>query len=259
MIFDLSAYQNDAQIDIEIVFIGAYGYQYYQGGDVAMLDNIRVWYVPSGDVEGHAYDGMSNPLPGVEIGFLAENPPYAPVLTDANGYYRFSNVPTEPQDTWGMYGFLDGVNYYEQDVTFITGQTVTVDWNMAEPQMVITPAVLEETMNPNEWRAVPISITNGPTGGPLHWTAEIIFGDPPMKAEGTYIVQDVNDPNTPNYAMMRGGDPEGSKIAFELPEGSRTLLCGEGAVFGNPLQNGTNAYTISSPYTCQQQFLDASA
>ena len=65
------------------------------------------------------------------------------------------------------------------------------DWNMTSPLMVITPAVLEETMNPNEWRSVPITITNGPTGGPLHWTAEIVFGDPPTVAASAPIPSEI--------------------------------------------------------------------
>jgi len=60
---------------------------------------------------------------------------------------------------------MGSFNYVEQGAIFVTGVTVQLDWNMASPLMVITPAVLEETMNPNEWRSVPITITNGPTGG----------------------------------------------------------------------------------------------
>jgi hypothetical protein len=125
---------------------------------------------------------MGVATPGVEVGFLGDNPPFPAVMTNGSGYYRFSNVATEPVSLWPMYAFLDGVNYVEEDVQLVTGGTVQHDWNMTSPLMVITPAVLEETMNPNEWRSVPITITNGPTGGPLHWTAEIIFGEPPTMA-----------------------------------------------------------------------------
>lgn len=129
-------------------------------------------------VEGHAYDGTyNNPLPGVEIGFLENPQPYDPVLTDSNGYFSFDSIPAEPEDTYDMYAFLEGQNYVVQEVTVVEGQAVTVNWNMASPLMVITPGVFEETMNPNEYRIITITITNGPTGGPLSWTLKIIVDD----------------------------------------------------------------------------------
>jgi len=196
LIYDLSAYQTTGEnYELIIDFVGKYEIDYYNGGDVAMIDNVHLWFVPAGNAEGTAYNGViTNPLAGVEVGFTGDDPPFPPLMTDAAGYYKFSNVATEPEDTYGMYAFLDGMNYIEQMVTYITGVTIEVDWNMASPLMVITPAVLEETMNPNEWRSVPITITNGPTGGPLHWTAEIIFGDPPavMAAKPTPVeIQEV--------------------------------------------------------------------
>jgi len=105
-IYDLSGYQLDPQIDIEIVFVGAYGAGYgSSNGDAAFIDNVHVWYVPSGDVEGYAYNN-GVPVPGVEVGFIGDNAPYPPVMTDGSGYYRFSNVPTEPISLWPMYACM---------------------------------------------------------------------------------------------------------------------------------------------------------
>ena len=72
--------------------------------------------------------------------------------------------------------------------------------------MVITPAVLEETMNPNEWRSVPITITNGPTGGPLHWSAEIIFGEPPTNVALAVL----QDPSESKGVNSQSGNAEAS-------------------------------------------------
>ena len=254
MIYDLSMYQNDASFDLELVFIGAYA------ADKIHIDDLQIWYVPSGDVEGIAYDGdMSTPVGDVEVGFLADPPPAMPVMTDATtGYYKFSNIPTEPIDLWGMYAFLDGVNYVTADVLFITGVTVEHNWNIASPVMIVTPAVLEETMNPNEWRAVPISIFATAQGGPLHWTAEIVFGPPPMAPEGVVTINDVSDPSTPQYALLRGGNPADGQLGVS-EEASRDVadqFCPEDAVFANNVVGYNNAYTISGTWSCQQQWID---
>ena len=43
--FDLSAYQNDASFTFTFHSSCKYFYQYYHGGDVAMIDDINIWYV----------------------------------------------------------------------------------------------------------------------------------------------------------------------------------------------------------------------
>jgi hypothetical protein len=43
-VFDLSPYQNDASITFTFNSSCKYYYNYYQEGDVAMIDNIRIWY-----------------------------------------------------------------------------------------------------------------------------------------------------------------------------------------------------------------------
>jgi len=60
---------------------------------------------------------------------------------------------------------------------------VNHNWSISSPLMVISPVILEETMNPNEWRSVPISITEGGSG-PLKWTAVIEFDDPTLNGGG---------------------------------------------------------------------------
>lgn len=202
VMYDLSPFQNEASIDVSIEYVGKYYYQYYQGGDAVMIDNVYLWYVPAGDIEGYGYN-VGVPESDIEVGFLGDNPPYAPVFTDALGYYRFSLVPAFPEDTYPMYAFKDGINYMEGEVTVIADDVVQLDWFLEPPLMVITPAVLEETMNPNEWRAVPISITNGP-GGPLTWTAEIIFGAPPPFKSGSMQVEEV--PVIDNRTFLSQGE-----------------------------------------------------
>ena len=75
--FDLSAFQYDATFELTIDFIGKYYYLYYQGGDAVWVDNVEIVLQTSGDVEGYAYNNAVAEE-GVEVGFLAETPPYPP-------------------------------------------------------------------------------------------------------------------------------------------------------------------------------------
>ncbi len=242
--YALADYQNDPSFELYIEYVGKYYYLYYRGGDAVMIDNVHIWYKPVGNVEGTAYNGvMTDPVENVEIGFLGDNPPYAPIMTNASGYYRFNNVPTEPVDTYDMYGYKDMMNYVVQTITFITGSTITVDWNMAPPLMVVTPAVLEETMNPNEWRSVPITITNGPTGGPLHWTAEIVFGDPPP-APGNHVSVPPFEGSVPPALAAESNElaPQGYGVAGQNAQndGSRGVMA-----FGyEAIANGTFNFDV---------------
>ena len=254
--YNLSAYQDDPSFELVIDFVGKYYYLYYQGGDAVKIDNVHIWYKPVGDVEGVTYNGdISTPLGSVEVGFLGDNPPYAPLLSDATtGYYRFNNVSTAPIDTYDMYAYMDGMNYVVQTVTFVTGSTITVNWNMAPPLMVITPAILEETMNPNEWRSVPITITNGPTGGPLHWMAEIVFPEPQAKsiAPGEWNQNVVNLPQgnvKDSYLTTENIEPSES--------GNRSNMdCGDESIFSAPPvgQNNAQGSEASNNWLAGQHF-----
>jgi hypothetical protein len=123
--------------------------------------------------------------------------------------------------------------------------------------MVISPVVLEETMNPNEWRSVPISIVNG-GGGPLHWTAAIEFGPPPA-VSGPSTFLDITNNNFQPFTPTTGG--ELSFVSFENNDrGTDAIYCEDGSVWGNAVVNPNNGYTSfqSAGYKCYQQFLGAS-
>ena len=218
------------------------------------IDNFNLFYKEVGTVEGYCTIEFGAPALGAEVGFLGEDPVYPPIMVDGAGYYRYDLVPTTPNNVYGMYAFLDGQNYVEQTATLITAQVVQVNFNLSAPLMVISPVVLEETMNPNEWRSVPISIVNG-GGGPLHWTAAIEFG--PAPAAG--VQQDIDLINFQPFTPTTGG--ELSFVSFENNErGTDAIYCEDGSVWGNALVNPNNGYTSfnSAGYKCYQQFLGAS-
>jgi hypothetical protein len=147
-----------------------------------------------------------------------------------------------------MYGFLDGQNYVQQNAQFITGQTITLNWNMSSPLMIISPVVLEETMNPNEWRSVPISIVNG-GDGPLHWTALIEFGEPPTMAVVEPSNWSTNKPvvdatNLEESIAVPGGiEPSGTRDLTEYMECSM-----EEPLFSAPPQNTNNGQAFEDYY-----------
>ena len=193
-------------------------------------------------VEGHAYDGTpNNPLAGVEIGFLGEDPPSDPVMTDASGYYSLTFISSATNNTYHIFAFLDGQNYLEQEVTVVNYQTTTVDWNMVSPLMTITPVYLEVTMNPNEWLSVPITITNGPNGGPLTWTNGIIFddtyGDVDISADSGILQSGESEiVNVLFYAGTERGHVVTADIIFTAqPDVSSVTVNASMIIIGDPL------------------------
>ncbi|HEY9114341.1 MAG TPA: hypothetical protein VIN10_06545, partial [Bacteroidales bacterium] len=256
MEYNLAPYQTNPSVEVRFVNAGNYYYQYYQGGDATFIDNVLYFYKEVGTVEGYCTIEFGAPALGAEVGFLGDDPVYPPTIVDGAGYYRYDLVPTTPNNVYEMYAFLDGQNYVEQTATLITGQVVQVNFNLSAPLMVISPVVLEQTMNPNEWRAVPISIVNG-GGGPLHWTAAIEFGPPPgVSGPSTFL--DISNSNHQPFTPTTGG--ELSFISFENNDrGTDAIYCEDNSVWGNALVNPNNGYTSmnTAGYKCYQQFLGA--
>ena len=121
-----------------------------------------------GDLEGHVfnYDGLTISGASVRIDDLNWV-----TTTDASGYYSFLNVPAGPQSvSCGKTGF----NPVTANVNILAGETVTQDFTLTQPTMIINPLSIEQTVNPNEYFTTALSVLNNGTG-PLNWTAVVQY------------------------------------------------------------------------------------
>ena len=54
----------------------------------------------------------------------------------------------------------------------ISGETVTYDFTLTQPNMVVNPLIIEETLNPNEYFTTSLNVLNN-GNGPLDWQATV--------------------------------------------------------------------------------------
>ncbi len=237
--YDLSAYQG-SDFDIAIEAVNKYAYLYYQGGDAAMVDNINFQYIAVGTIEGHV---MANgaPVENAHVGIVDLNE----YLSDASGYYSFPNILAAD---YQMYCYKDGMNQVSANVTLNAGQTLTQDFNLTSPVMIISPLSFTNTLNPEEFFVDNQGIQNA-GGGDLSWTASIVYPT-------TNAVRVGAEPVAPDMNATYP-DPQGGMLTT-TPSASQSSRadCPDGTVFGNPAQNYDNAYTSDdgAGYQCYQHY-----
>jgi len=206
-------------------------------------DNMRWYWVPlnpPGNIEGYVfnYDGLS--ISGATVAVQG-----GPSTTsDASGHYYLADVNSGSQT---VICAKAGFNPNSVVLTVTSGGTITHDFILTQPNMIVNPLYIEETLNPGEYFTTSLNVLNN-GNGPLGWEAEIVYPETAAapSGNGDVIVEKV-EPN--GDASIGYGEMTG--------DGNRDLMvCPEGSLFSIPPVGSTNAYTstASAGYKCYQSF-----
>lgn len=167
--FDLSGFQDD-QFTITVQSSCKYHKDYYQQGDIACIDNLKLWYqLPPGLVQGFVTDFNGNPLGNASVsveggGFTQ---------TQTNGYYLLENVENGYQN---VIAWKNGYNPDTNLVLILSGDTSESNHILANPLLSITPLVIEEYLNPDEYFESSFTLINNGSGQ-AYWEAEKSYHD----------------------------------------------------------------------------------
>jgi hypothetical protein len=129
-------------------------------------------YLAPGNISGYVSDYYGLAISGATIGL--ENGPMT--TSGPDGYYFLEGVIEGDQNVGcGKAGY----NISWIIVTVISGDTVFQDFTLTQPEMLINPLLIEETINPGEYFTTSLNILN--TGsGPLGWQAVINYQSAPL-------------------------------------------------------------------------------
>ncbi len=129
-------------------------------------------YFAAGNVEGYVFNYYGLAVSGAIIGL--EN---GPVTTSgSDGYYLLRGVtPGEQNVGCGKSGY----NAVWTIVTVISNDTVSLSFTLTQPEMVINPLLIEETINPGEYFTTSLNVLNTGTG-PLSWHSSINYISMPV-------------------------------------------------------------------------------
>ena len=124
-------------------------------------------HIAPGSVSGYVFNYYGLAIPDAIVGFRT-----GPITTsDSNGYFILENLPSGP-DSLGC--GKEGYNSVWIDIEIIPGDTILQNFTLTQPAMIISPLVINSTLNPGEYLNTPVSILNTGTG-PLNWLAEIDY------------------------------------------------------------------------------------
>jgi hypothetical protein len=139
-------------------------------GASSYYDNMR-WYWsflnPPGNIQGFVfdYDGLS--ISGATISVQG-----GPLTTsNANGHYFLSGINPGNQ-TVGC--SKPGYNTTTAAIVITSGDTATQNFTLTQPNMVINPLNVEETLNPGEFFTTTLNVLNNGNGN-LSWQATINY------------------------------------------------------------------------------------
>ncbi len=125
-----------------------------------------------GAIDGYVfnYDGLaiSNALVAVESGAYAYSGP--------DGYFLLEPVPGGDIDVTCV---KDGYNTVTDVVTVVAGETTYHEFTLTQPNLVVNPLYIEETLNPNEYFTTSLNVLNN-GNGPLNWNASINYVSQPI-------------------------------------------------------------------------------
>ena len=195
------------------------------------LDDVSVYGVAYGDVNGYVYNDAGLPVPNATVGIEALS---AVTTTDATGYYELLNVDASTQD---ISAFREGYNLITHTITIPVGGVVTRDFTLTQPSIIINPLFFDEVLNPDEYLTKYLGFLN--TGsGPGDWTATInyISKNPNVvEVTGQPYPQTSSRSGESELLTTKAGDPF-------YPEDSRDLFeCNAGSLFGNSPVGSSNA------------------
>ena len=199
----------------------------------------------TGGVEGYVfnYDGLS--IAGATI--QVENGPTT--TSGANGYYLLSPV-NGGSTTIACY--KTGYNGAIDVVAVVAGDTVTHDFTLTQPNMIVNPLLIEETLNPGEYFTTSLNVLNN-GNGPLGWEAVINYPETDNVLQGTVIEGLPASQYMPSDDNTIGGG-NGQALG---EDGNRDLmLCPDASIFSIPPVSSNNGYTSTAgmPYFVYQSF-----
>ena len=135
--------------------------------------------LPPGDVEGYVfnYDGLA--ISGATIGVAG-----GPTTTSGpDGSYLLTGIPAgNVPISCGKAGY----NTTTDIVTIIELDVVTHNFTLTQPNMIVNPLYIEETLNPGEYYTTSLNVLNN-GNGPLGWEAEIVYPEVDAQLIGTII------------------------------------------------------------------------
>ena len=127
-----------------------------------------------GALQGTVTDGWGVPIEGAVVTATSVGDVEYQDTTNSDGYYI---IPEIQEDTYNVSCFAAGYNIPATQTAVIVGdETTTVNFNLTQPTMDITPTSISETVPPNEPLAIDIHIVNN-GDGELAWDASIIMPD----------------------------------------------------------------------------------
>jgi len=157
----------------------------------------------TGDLDGHVtnYYGVAIGGATVAIEELGLS-----TTTDPAGYYLFEDIPVGLQEVTCT---KSGYNPVSADITIIANTLVTHDFILTQPNMVVQPLIVEETLNPNEYFTFSMSVLNNGTGQ-LDWAAAIVYPETAMPVAPTNNFDLVEYlASIPSIDFNTTGDPTG--------------------------------------------------
>jgi len=165
--WDLGAYQS-GPFTITLQSSCKYFEDYYEQGDIVHLDDFQIWYeLAPGKVEGYVFNGEGIAIADATVGTESAGITYS----GTDGYYLLEHVPSGNQE---LYAWKEGYNLVSNLTNVIPGGTVTQDFILTQPGMIISPTTHTYTLNPFELFTTQTGIQN-PGDGPLEWTAIVNY------------------------------------------------------------------------------------
>ncbi len=239
LVYDLSAYQGLSSFTLTLQSSCKYDYLDYRDGDYWMLDNFDLYFLQLGDVEGYTFNGDGLIVNGANVWVTEDNA----TVSGVDGYYILTDVAYGPQD---LMGWKEGYNVVTYPIN-IGSTTAYQDIVLTQPEMIINPLQLNETLNPNEFLTTYLGILNS-GDGPLHWNAEITYND------NFQVNEPTGESPITGFADNAGNSPltDKPKESVTNPDGPRDLwACNEGSLFANEPAGADNGYWSQNGGTYQ--------
>ena len=249
VVYDLSAYQVLGSFDLTIENSAKYDFQYYNDGDLGCVDNISMFYLTIGDVEGYVMNGDGLSISGATVYMDG----YPSVTTDPTGAYSLLQVAGEWQD---VSAWKEGYNVTTDNIYITPGGSTSHNFTLTKPSLTINPLFFDETLNPGEYLTTYLGILNTGDGDGM-WEAEINYpssssagGSNPVPAN-SYDWTNI-DLTGANLSTIPGGNGQAmnTRAGFDCPDGSK---------FAYPAVGSDNGYTsdATAGWQCFQSFSGA--
>jgi ribosomal protein L31 len=198
-------------------------------GHGVVLDDVLIQGEPSpvGVVEGHVYNANGIPLTGAEV--VIEDVGMS-ALTQPGGFYRIVAVP---EGNHPFFASLDGYGFDMTTATVVSGETVTVDFNLQEYTEVMVSGTIISELDGEPVQGATVTLE-----GFADYQAQ-------TAANGQFLIPGVFSSNTYDLTVTKDNyNPYYDTIIIE----EENYICGTIAIFEPIMINGwvnTTAYPDS--------------